>query len=143
MVGRIAVEDGGPTPHVWRQQLPEPTELILGQRLRGKEIEGAARGVVQERLHHRNVVAEALAAGGGRNHSHVLAVKERVHRAGLMRVERKERQRLQALLQDGMQGVAQGAGYGGTGRQLLDMGYLVLVPGGLAHLAQKSLDLHA
>ena len=38
--------------------------------------------------------------------------------------------------------MAEGAGYRGAGWQLLDMNHLVLVPGSLAHLTQKGLDLH-
>ena len=54
-------------------QIVEFGELVLRERLGGKEIEGAGVGVFEDRVQDRQVVAEGLAGGGGRDDDDVFS----------------------------------------------------------------------
>ena len=63
------------------------SQLVLRERLGRKEIQRAARWVLQNRVQHRRVVAERLARRGRRDDDDVPMRKRVVDRAGLVRVE--------------------------------------------------------
>ena len=54
-------------------ELRELARLVLGERLGGVEVEGARRRVARERVEHRQVERQRLAAGGARGHDRVPA----------------------------------------------------------------------
>ena len=62
-------------------------ELILRERLGWKQIQGAARGILQDRIQHGRVVAERLARRRRRDHHHVTAGERVLDRLGLVSVE--------------------------------------------------------
>ena len=62
-------------------------ELILRERLGRKEIQRAARRILQDRVEDRRVVAERLARRGRRDDDDVPAGERVLDRFGLMRVE--------------------------------------------------------
>ena len=62
-------------------------ELILRERLGRKQIQRAARRVLQDRVEHRRVVAERLARRGRRDDDDVAAGQRVLDRFGLVRVE--------------------------------------------------------
>ncbi|MEI2690009.1 MAG: hypothetical protein V9H69_09940 [Anaerolineae bacterium] len=63
-------------------------QLVVGQRLGGEEVEGAGGGVGQQRLGHRQVVAQGLAAGGGGGDHQVFAGLRGAPGRDLVAVER-------------------------------------------------------
>jgi len=71
-------------------QLPETAQLVLGQRLGRKEIQGAARLLGEDGVEHGYVIAEGLAAGGGGDHHHVFTCADKVDRPGLVAVKREQ-----------------------------------------------------
>ena len=67
---RVPVEYSGSEAQAIRHLL-QPRQLVLGQRLGGKQVQHPARTVVQKRLYGGNVVAEAFTACRRRGHHHV------------------------------------------------------------------------
>ena len=65
----------------------EFVQLILGQRLGGEQIHGARVRIAQQQVQHRQVVAERLAAGGGRDDDRVGAGADQVEGFRLVGVE--------------------------------------------------------
>ena len=84
---RVPVVRVDPERRQGARQLLELRQLILREGLRGEEIEGPRRGLAQEGLQDRQVVAERLAGGGRRHHDAVAALAEEVESPGLVRVE--------------------------------------------------------
>ena len=82
----IAVIRRGPQVRIERR-VPELAELILRQRLRGKEIERPRRLPLQHPLDHRHVVAERLAAGRRGDDRDIVPPPHPVDRLRLVRVE--------------------------------------------------------
>ncbi len=84
---RVAVV--GEHPHLG--QLPgerlQLGQLILGERLRRKEVEDARVRLMHERLERRQVVAERLARRGRRDDDDVLPLRDQIPRARLVRIE--------------------------------------------------------
>jgi hypothetical protein len=68
-------------------QRPELRQLVLGQGLRGKEIDGPPLRIFEQALQDRQVVAEGLAAGGRGNHRQVATVSYCGISLGLVGVE--------------------------------------------------------
>ena len=62
-------------------------ELILGERLRWKQVQRAGRGILEDRVQYRRVVAERLAGCGRRDGDDVAAAKDVRKRFRLVRVE--------------------------------------------------------
>jgi len=89
----------GEHPHVGQRlrQLGQLGELILSQRLGGKEIEHARLRLLHQGLQHRQVVAEGLAGRGRGHHHQVLALGHRLEGLGLVRVELLDPARLERL----------------------------------------------
>jgi len=54
----------------------EFVDLILAQRLCRKEVERPGRGIFQNGLKYRNIVAEGLAGGCGGHHHHIAAFED-------------------------------------------------------------------
>ena len=71
-------------------------ELILRERLGRKQIQRAARRILQDRIEHRRVVAERLARRGRRDHDDVPAGERVLDRLGLVRVELRDAARRRA-----------------------------------------------
>ena len=65
----------------------ELVQLIFGQRLGREQIHRARFRIAQQQIEHRQVVAQRLAAGGGRDDHHVLARLHDLERFGLVAVE--------------------------------------------------------
>ena len=68
-------------------QLLEGLELVLLQRLQGKQIQGVALGFGQERLQDRQIINQGLAAGRGGGHQQVLPRPDVRQRLPLVGVE--------------------------------------------------------
>ena len=62
-------------------------ELVLRQRLRGKEVQRARVRILEDAVEDRQVVAEGLARRGGRDHDRVAPGRRGVVRLALVRVE--------------------------------------------------------
>ena len=82
---RVAVVDG--RDHAAKLQARQVASLVLGERLGGVEVEGAARRVVGERVEGRDGEAERLAARRARGDDDVPFLGEEVVRAALVAVE--------------------------------------------------------
>ena len=65
----------------------ERAQLVVRQRLGGKQKQRAARQVSQDRLQRRQLVAQCFAAGGGGDDAQMLARARGVDRGGLVGVE--------------------------------------------------------
>jgi hypothetical protein len=65
----------------------EALQLVLGERLRGKEVERGGAGLVLQPFEHRDVVAETLAARGPGHDDGVAARAQGLDRTHLVRVE--------------------------------------------------------
>src|SRR5439155_4498721 len=65
-------------------------KLILRERLRREDVERARRRILRDRVDDRQVVAEGLAARGGRDDDGVLPRVRGLQRVGLVRVERED-----------------------------------------------------
>jgi hypothetical protein len=61
--------------------------LVLGERLGREEVEGAGVRVFEDGVEDRQVVAEGLAAGGGRDHDDVAASHRVLDCLGLVGIE--------------------------------------------------------
>jgi hypothetical protein len=70
-------------------------ELVLGERLGGKEVESARVGILQDPVEDGKVVAEGLAGGSGRDDDDVAPRLELLVDLPLMRVEAREPPRLE------------------------------------------------
>ncbi len=93
--GRVAIVggDGRSVPPISalsererRGKFAQLRQLILGQRLGGKEIERAGRRVAQQAVEDGQVVAEGLAAGRRCDNGHVVAVQRMADCPGLVGV---------------------------------------------------------
>jgi hypothetical protein len=85
---RVAVvDDGRDREAALREQLPEARLLVARKRLGGVEVDRARVGLARERLEHREVEAEALAARRGRGDDEVPAGPRRRVRLRLVLVE--------------------------------------------------------
>ena len=90
-LGRVAVVGGGqrvddPLPRGLHQRIPL-AELILCQRLGRVDVQGARQRITRQRLQHRHVKAQRLAAGRRGGDDDVLARQRGVDRLGLVRVQ--------------------------------------------------------
>ena len=99
---RVAVvgERADIRPHGVHRRL-KFVKLILGQRLGGKQVHGARARIVDQALEHRQVVAQRLAAGRGRDHHDILARDAVLKSFRLVRVEPRNAARFQRLAQNG------------------------------------------
>ncbi len=70
------------------------SQLILGQGLGGEEVEGAGVWIGQQGLQDRQVVAQCLARGSGRDDCNVPARQRGLHCLGLVGVETAQAPRL-------------------------------------------------
>jgi hypothetical protein len=77
-------------------------ELIFGQGLGREKIHRAGAGIGQQQVQHGQVVAQRLAAGGWRDHHHVLALFDRLERLGLVGIELADAAVRQRAPQDGV-----------------------------------------
>ena len=84
-------------------QFVQRAQLILGQRLGGKEIKRPSHGIGQDRFECRRVVAERLAAGGAGDHHYVTIGAHTVDGGCLMGVQAPDATALQGGLQSGVQ----------------------------------------
>ena len=80
-----------------RRKLAELRELVLSERLRREQIKRARRRILQNRVQHRQVVAERLARGRRRRDYAVLARERAGDRLALMRIERLDAAALQRV----------------------------------------------
>jgi hypothetical protein len=85
-------------------------ELIFGQGFGGEKIHGAGAGIGEQQVQDGQVVAQRLAAGGGRDDHHVLALFDRLEGLGLVGIE----------LLDAAVRPARAAGWGSRHRAHLD-----------------------
>ncbi len=74
-------------PGVGVREAAEPPHLVLGEGLRGKEVEGLGLRPGEQPLQHREVVAERLAARCARDDGGVNALAQMRYRRGLVRVK--------------------------------------------------------
>ena len=81
----------------------EFVQLVFGQRLGREQVHGPRAGVLQQPVEHGQVVAQRLAAGGGRDHHDVLARLDQPDGFGLMHVELPDVPLLQDLPQGRVQ----------------------------------------
>ena len=92
-------------------------ELVLGERLGGKEVEHAGVGRSEERLEHREVVAEGLPRGGRGDHDHVLALVDELPAPRLVRVELLDAARPERVGESPIERRGKRRGHGRTGRK--------------------------
>jgi hypothetical protein len=69
VTGRVAVVDR--VPELAQPELRELAGLVLSQRLRRVEVQGAGAIVAGQRIEHREVERQRLAGGGAARHDHV------------------------------------------------------------------------
>ena len=85
LLRRVAVVDR--VAQELRAQARQRARLVLGERLRRVEVERARAGIARERVEHRQVEGERLAAGRAGGDDRVAAAG-RLERVGLVRLER-------------------------------------------------------
>jgi hypothetical protein len=89
--GSIAVVDAGTQTtsglFVGRNQVQQTSQLILSERLGGKEIQRPCRGIVPAGLENGEVIAERLAASRSRDDNPVVTLPSRIEGGGLMGIE--------------------------------------------------------
>ena len=68
-------------------QIVQFGELVLRQRLGGEKVEGARVGIFQHRVQDRQVVAERLAGGRGRDHHGIASGMYGRRSLGLVRIK--------------------------------------------------------
>ena len=97
LLRRVAVVDRG--PQVGQAQRVQRPRLVLGQRLGGVEVERARRALAAERVQHRQVEGQRLAARRARGHDRVALVGrgQRVGLVGVQALHAGAGQRLQQL----------------------------------------------
>ncbi len=78
-------------------------ELILGERLRGKEIERTRRGILQDRMEHGSVVAERFSRRGRRRDDDVASTERVFDRFRLVGEELRDAARVERTLQSGVE----------------------------------------
>ncbi len=83
-------------------------ELVLRQRLRREQVESARVSVLQDPVEDRQVVAERLARGRGRDHHDVLAPAHALERLALVAVEARVAARLERRPQLRVEGLGEG-----------------------------------
>lgn len=118
-------------------------QLVLRQRFGGEEVERSIPVVFQNRLKHREVVAERLAAGRARRHDDVAPVAGGVDRLRLVAVEPLDSHPLERRLERGGQRALQPTEGRRAGRQPLAVSNLVLVPGLGLDRVEERVDVHA
>jgi len=134
----IAVEGGVVQPDFLLDgQFSQAAQLVLGQRLGGEKVEGAASLLSQDSVEDRYVIAQGLAAGRGSDHHHVFPRADEVNRLSLVAVEREQAVCLERFLKPGMQGLVQFPIRCLTGCDVLDMDNLVSVGGELLKSGKK------
>ena len=74
--------------HARHGELGERAQLVLRERLRRVEVQRSGLRLTRERVEHRQVEGEGLAARRARRDDHVLAARRRLPRVRLVRVER-------------------------------------------------------
>ena len=117
-------------------------ELVMAQRLGGKEIEGAGVVVAQQRVQHGQVIAERLAAGRGRDDGHRVARARTGDGLGLMRVELCDAAAGERRLEAGMQVSRDGSHDRGLSRERAPgrhVGHKAVVP---AQFPQQLFERH-
>jgi hypothetical protein len=90
-----------------RGELVQLGHLVLRQGLGREEIQRARRRILEDRIQHRQVVAERLARRRRRGDDDVLAIRDARERLGLMRVELCESALLERRLQPRLQRVGE------------------------------------
>ena len=100
---RIAVVGEHPELRQLLGELLELGELVLRERLRGKQIQNASVRLVQQRLQDRQVVAERLAGRGRCHDDNVVALLDERPRARLMRVQLGDSPRAQGFSDAGIE----------------------------------------
>ena len=87
--GSIAVEGGEIflTEQAVTKSLVEAAQLVLSQRLGGKQVKGATSPLAKYCLQHRNVIAQCLAAGAGGSHHYILSPARQIHRLCLVGIK--------------------------------------------------------
>ena len=123
-------------------QLLQAAELILGQRLGGKEVQGAGAPVVEERFQDRDVVGQGLAAGRAGGQDHVLPGADGVDGLGLVGVQPLSADVAQGRFQSRRQRPVQLAIARLAGRQVLHVDHLVPVAGQLVDLLEEGSYIH-
>jgi len=136
------IETRLPRSEITTAELPQATQLILSQRLGGEEIERPRGRLRQDRLQHRQVVAQRLAAGSAGDYNQVAAGARRVDRLSLVAEEPFDALTAQAGLQIGVQRRAECAIFGRAPADLFQMNDLPLIEGLAAELAKKGGDIH-
>jgi len=94
------------------------SQLILSQRFRRKQVQGASVGILQHRVQNRQVVAERLARSRRRNHNYVLAIMYQVGGGRLVRLQVADSFILIGLSQGTCNPGRHGAKLGLSGRNL-------------------------
>jgi hypothetical protein len=88
------------------------------------------------------VVAQALAAGCGSSHNHILAIFEGINSLGLVAIKRPESPVFYGALEGWVKGVPQSAAGCLSGRYILDVDYLLLIPSGPLEAVQEGGGVH-
>ena len=99
-------------------------QLILGERLGGKQVERPARSVLQDRIQNRDVVAQRLARCGRRNHDGMPARQGMTHRFGLVAVKLRDPARREGGFQSAIDGVGKRSVLAGDRGQASDGSYV-------------------
>ncbi len=120
----------------------EHAQLILSQRLGGVEVQGASEGIGHQRLEHRHVVAQRLAAGRAGGYDDVPAVAGRINRPGLVRVEPLDALRRQHLPQARRQRTFQVRPDRRARRNALYVGDLLEIIGQRPQVLDKGVNVH-
>ena len=138
-----------PSNNPWRTRLPfgarrsRNLDWSWASALAGNRYSALPRPVVQQRLEHGEVVAEALAAGRRRGHDYVRSPSQQADSLGLVRVERLDPERLQRRTQGPGQRGVQVAELGRSGRDVANVDDLAVVPGQAGQVSQEGGDVHA
>ena len=139
----VAVVDGvAGAAEPGRQRL-QRLALVLRQRLGGEHVERTGGAVLDQGLDHRQLVAQALAAGGRRRDDDVLAAPDVVDGLGLVGVQSVDALRGESLVQERVQRRVEFAVLSRARRDALAVHELVLVPGHELQIIEKSVYVQA
>ena len=128
-----------------RQRLQQPQdslELVLGQRLGREQVQGRGLRLLKQSFQHRQVVAEALAAGRAGGDYGVLPAAQKLNGPDLVRVKSADPSGGKCPLQSRRERRVQLPAARRPRRQLFHVDQLPFVAGQTLQMVQKSLHVH-